>query len=133
MHDYEAGTPYDDAGAGGGYEGPWQEIGIEVSVNQSFRGGAYSSVKGVIKEVMAAEQSCRVQFPDLSGEVAFVPNDSMEPVAPNKKERLRVVRGEHKGNTGTLIGVYGQDGIVKMESTLDIKILPMTMLAKLAA
>jgi transcription elongation factor SPT5 len=136
VHEYEAGTPYDENAAGAGSsasnEGPWQEVGIEVTVSASFRGGAYASAKGVIKEVML-DQSCRVQFHDLSGEVAFVPNDAMEPVAPNKKERLRVVRGEHKGNNGTLIGVYGQDGIVKMEATQDIKILPMTMLAKLAA
>lgn len=40
--------------------------------------------------------------------------------------------GAHRGTTGKLIGVDGTDGIVKLEDTLDVKILDMGILAKLA-
>lgn len=40
--------------------------------------------------------------------------------------------GAYRGATGKLIGIDGTDGIVKLDDTLDVKILDMVILAKLA-
>lgn len=40
--------------------------------------------------------------------------------------------GAQRGFTGKLIGVDGADGIVKVDESLDVKILDMGILAKLA-
>ena len=55
-------------------------------------------------------------------------------VQPDKNDKVIVTSGDNevaRGSTGTLIGVDDADGIVKMDSDLEIKILPMAMLAKL--
>lgn len=39
--------------------------------------------------------------------------------------------GTQRGATGKLIGIDGTDGIVKVDVTLDVKILDMGILAKL--
>jgi transcription elongation factor SPT5 len=127
---YESGTPYDDSGLGMGqgsaYESdmsrPWPEPDIEVK---------YSSGRGIVKEVHTDGTSV-VAMLDRPDTMPAVPVEALEPVVPSKKDRLKVIRGEFKGNSGVLIGVYGNDGIVKMDSNLDIKILPMNHIAKLA-
>jgi len=91
----------------------------------------YAGSVGIIQEVLGDQ--CRVTLPDRGDESLTVPNDMLEPVAPGKRDRLRVVGGGFSGESGVLIGVYGNDGIVKMDVNLEIKILPMTSLAKLAA
>lgn len=47
---------------------------------------------------------------------------------PVKKERAIVTRGSEKGCLGTLIGIDGRDGIIKLLSNSDIKILPLSFL-----
>lgn len=54
-------------------------------------------------------------------------------MAPKKFDRIKILCGAQRGATGKLIGVDGTDGIVKVDDTLDVKILEMSYLAKLAA
>lgn len=110
----------------------WQMPKLQVTVSATFKSGAYAGATGVIADVLSTDQ-CRVTLTDRGNESITVPNDSLEMVAPGKKDRLRVVGGEFRGETGVLVGVYGNDGIVKMDVTMDIKILPMTNLAKMAS
>ena len=44
----------------------------------------------------------------------------------------KIMGGALRGATGKLIGVDGTDGIVKVDDTLDVKILDLVILAKLA-
>lgn len=76
--------------------------------------------------------SCRVALRSNSkGEsINALPNE-IEIVAPRKAEKIRIMGGAHRGATGKLIGIDGTDGIVKIDDTLDVKILDMTILAKL--
>ena len=43
----------------------------------------------------------------------------------------RILKGDLAGSTGTLIGIDGSDGIVKMAANSDIKILDLERCAKL--
>ena len=54
------------------------------------------------------------------------------PAKPAKKDKLIVFEGELAGQMGTLIGIDGDDGIVKMSATNDIKILHLKVCAKMA-
>jgi transcription elongation factor SPT5 len=67
---------------------------------------------------------------DVDGQVQSVNGTDIMPVAPARNDRLVIIAGENKGQTGTLLGLDGTDGIVKMES-LDINIIEMSSLAKL--
>ena len=53
---------------------------------------------------------------------------------PEKKDLIKVVSGQQTaqlGETGMLIGIDGEDGIVKMDANSDIKILELENLGKL--
>ena len=49
---------------------------------------------------------------------------------PEKKDKIKVIRGEFKDHIGQMIGIDSADGIVKMDINLDIKILDMSILAR---
>lgn len=70
----------------------------------------------------------------LSGEgetVTALPSE-LEIVAPRKSDRIKIIGGAQRGAAGKLIGVDGTDGIVRIDDSLDVKILDMAILAKLA-
>jgi transcription elongation factor SPT5 len=99
----------------------WHTTDIEVNITA----GSHRSSKGVIREVLA--DSCRVVLE--SGETAVIANQDLESVVPSHKGNIKIIQGELRGQTGVLIGIDGADGIVKMSSNLDIKILDLHHLA----
>jgi transcription elongation factor SPT5 len=110
---------------------PWATEGIEVRVSEAYRGGQYSQATAVITS--AGRDSCRVALRDRDGndlDSLPIPSSYLEPVVPAKKDRVKVIRGELKGNVGLLVGIDGSDGIVKMEPNLDIKLLALPLLAR---
>lgn len=107
-------------------EGPWFMPDILV------RRSGEESVVGVIREVLP-DGSCRVVL-GSSGNgdtITALPNE-IEIVPPRKTDKIKIMGGPHRGATGKLIGVDGTDGIVKVDVSLDVKILDMAILAKLA-
>ncbi|KAL0438186.1 UNVERIFIED_CONTAM: putative transcription elongation factor SPT51 [Sesamum latifolium] len=108
-------------------EGPWFLPDILVNVRRS---GEDSSL-GVIREVLP-DGSCKVALGSSgNGEMVNALPSEIEIVAPRKAEKIKKMGGAHRGATGKLIGVDGTDGIVKVDDTLDVKILDMVILAKL--
>ncbi|MED6151687.1 hypothetical protein PIB30_084763, partial [Stylosanthes scabra] len=112
---------------GGDNEGPWFMPDILVNVH---RPGEESV--GVIREVLP-DGSCKVALGSSgNGEsITALPNE-MEAVVPRKSDKIKIMGGALRGSTGKLIGVDGTDGIVKVDDTLDVKILDLVILAKLA-
>ncbi|XP_073275753.1 putative transcription elongation factor SPT5 homolog 1 [Primulina huaijiensis] len=108
-------------------EGPWFLPDILVNIRRP----GDDAVVGVIRDVLP-DGSCRVALGSNSnGEsINAFPNE-IEIVAPRKAEKIRIMGGAHRGATGKLIGIDGTDGIVKIDDTLDVKILDMAILAKL--
>ncbi|KAK7311478.1 hypothetical protein RJT34_09653 [Clitoria ternatea] len=113
---------------GEGNEGPWFIPDILVNVH---RAGEESV--GVIKEVLP-DGSCRVALGSSgNGETMTALPNEMEAVVPRKSDKIKIMGGGAlRGATGKLIGVDGTDGIVKVDDTLDVKILDLVILAKLA-
>lgn len=109
-------------------EGPWFMPDILVNVRKSGE----DSVLGVIRDVLP-DGSCRVGLGSSgNGEVITVPANEIEMVVPRKNDKIKIMGGALRGMTGKLIGVDSTDGIVKVDDTLDVKILDMVILAKLA-
>ena len=77
--------------------------------------------------------SCRIVLGSSgNGETITVLPNEMDVVVPRKNNKIKIMAGVLHGVTGKLIGVDGSDGIVKVDDTLDVKILDLVLLAKLA-
>ena len=63
--------------------------------------------------------------------ITVLPNE-IELIPPRKSDKIKIMGGAQRGSTGKLIGIDGSDGIVKVDESLDVKILDMGILAKLA-
>eukprot|EP01113_Clastostelium_recurvatum_P020602 TRINITY_DN2437_c0_g1_i1.p1 TRINITY_DN2437_c0_g1~~TRINITY_DN2437_c0_g1_i1.p1 ORF type:complete len:1057 (-),score=369.20 TRINITY_DN2437_c0_g1_i1:131-3301(-) len=134
-------TPYEEASTPGYVSTPaanaplndsvWAVVGIEVTFKASYAGGKYSQAKGAIVDV-DEDGVCAVTISPSGERVSNVPQGNLVVVVPNKRDRVTIIAGEVKGAFGSLIGVYGQDGIVRLDGTQDIKILPMPNIARLA-
>lgn len=81
---------------------------------------------------MVQDGSCRVVIGSSgNGEtITALPNE-MEAVVPRKNDKIKIMGGSLRGVTGKLIGVDGTDGIVKVDDTLDVKILDLAILSEL--
>ncbi|KAK1308610.1 hypothetical protein QJS10_CPA09g00142 [Acorus calamus] len=109
-------------------DGNWLMPDILVSVQ---RAGEESHI-GVIKDVLM-DGSCRVAIGSSShGETVLALPAEVDVIPPKKNDKIKIMSGSLRGSTGKLIGVDGSDGIVKVDDTLDVKILDMVLLAKLA-
>ncbi|XP_044475671.1 putative transcription elongation factor SPT5 homolog 1 isoform X2 [Mangifera indica] len=109
-------------------EGPWLMPDILVNVRKLGE----DSGMGVIREVLP-DGSCRVVLGSSgNGDTISALPTEIEIVVPRKNDKIKIMGGALRGATGKLIGVDGTDGIVKVDDTLDVKILDMVILAKLA-
>ncbi|KAM3244040.1 hypothetical protein ACQJBY_055757 [Aegilops geniculata] len=101
----------------------------DVCVNVSRGDG---STNGVVKEVLL-DGSCRVALgPSGSGDEVTALPDELEIIRPKKNDRVKIMNGSMRGVVGRLVGVDGSDGIVRVESPLDMKIVDLVILGKLA-
>ncbi|XP_076924579.1 putative transcription elongation factor SPT5 homolog 1 [Bidens hawaiensis] len=114
---------------GGDSDGPWFLPDILVNVCRSGE----EPVLGVIREVLL-DGACRIGLgASGNGEIITASPSEIEVVVPRKSDKIKIMGGGQRGATGKLIGVDGTDGIVKVDDTLDVKILDMVILAKLAS
>ncbi|KAJ8760502.1 hypothetical protein K2173_015169 [Erythroxylum novogranatense] len=112
---------------GGDHDGPLFMPDILVNVRRA----GDESVIGVIREVLP-DGSCRIVLgANGNGEAITAYQNEIDVVTPRKSDKIKIMGGAHRGATGKLIGVDGTDGIVKLDDTLDVKILDMIILAKL--
>lgn len=113
---------------GGDSEGIWALPDILVNVHKP---GEDSAI-GVVREVLL-DASCKIALGSSgNGEMVIAHPNEIEIVPPRKSDKIKILGGPQRGATGKLIGVDGSDGIVKVDDTLDVKILDMNILAKLA-
>ncbi|KAL9252903.1 putative transcription elongation factor SPT5 homolog 1 [Drosera capensis] len=90
------------------------------------------AVVGVVQDVLP-DSSCRVLLGlNGGGEIVTALPNEIEVIPPRKSDKIKIMGGGQRGATGRLIGIDGTDGIVKVDVTLDVKILNLVFLAKLA-
>ncbi|MCL7034964.1 hypothetical protein MKW94_004064 [Papaver nudicaule] len=113
---------------GGDGDGPWFMPDILVNVRKPGE----DSITGVVRDVLP-DGSCKVSLGSGgNGEIVTALPHELEMVVPRKSDKIKIMSGAQRGSTGKLIGIDGTDGIVKVDDTLDVKILDMVILAKLA-
>ncbi|XP_051139431.1 putative transcription elongation factor SPT5 homolog 1 [Andrographis paniculata] len=107
-------------------EGPWLLPDVLVNLHKPGEDSV-----GVVREVLP-DGTCKVALGSSgNGEIVTALPGEVEVVVPRKTDKIKIMGGGHRGATGKLIGVDGTDGIVKIDDTLDVKILDMNILAKL--
>lgn len=85
---------------------------------------------GHIVTVNKNSRKCLVNILD-NGQKVDVSFDAIEPVRPSKKDNVKIILGEHRGEIGSLIGVDSHDGIVRLKGDgSGFKILGMSSVAK---
>lgn len=94
-------------------EKDWPIEDIEVKFTKD-QGSATKGQLGGIVSVDMNSKRCVVNLYS-NNEKIDTPFDSIEPMRPNKKENVRIILGEHRGELGNLIGVDAQDGIVRLK------------------
>jgi transcription elongation factor SPT5 len=99
----------------------WRIPGAEVA-----RGGAEQPL-GVLLAIEGDRAVVRV---GEAGETQTIPVAELTQVAVRKRDRVRIMDGENTGQTGQLIGIDGNDAIVKLDRDLDIKIVVLSQIVR---
>jgi len=73
----------------------------------------YSHTQGVIRSVKPVDGICIV---DVGGRELELPAGDLRPVLPEKLDRVRVLQGEFRGNTGELLSIEDNtnEGVVQV-------------------
>ncbi|KAK3743846.1 hypothetical protein QZH41_011853, partial [Actinostola sp. cb2023] len=125
---YNPHTP----GAGMEEHGPgeWVTTDIEVRVNLNHEDPQLLDKVGVIRNVNG--NICTVYLYDEKRNIS-IPAANIDSVEPSKLEKVKVITGDDRECTGTLINIDAEDGIIKMDRTEQLKILPLKHLAKISS
>jgi transcription elongation factor SPT5 len=99
----------------------WVHEGIEVKVKTR------DNRQGYIQHVDAASL-CEVKLFD-SGEIVMALPEQLNIVRPEKKQKVRVLYGDYAGHYGTLVGLEGSDGVIKLQNG-GTEVINMSQLAK---
>jgi len=125
----DVATPGGYDGYGDGNDvGEWLQYATNAEV--SVTGGAHSGATGVVTAALKAGSSTITLTIDGAQEDVNIAD--VQRLAPGKKDMVVVVSGQLAGENGILIGIDGEDGIVKMDINSDIKILDLESLCKKA-
>lgn len=65
------------------------------------------------------------------GDTVMATQNEARLVCPSKNDHVKIVGGKCRGSTAKLIGFDGADSLVRLDDSLDIKIMKPAMLAKL--
>lgn len=57
--------------------------------------------------------------------------DHLQPVQPSRGDRVKVIMGDDRDSTGSLLSIDSQEGVVKLDQNGDVKMLQLKYLCKL--
>ncbi|XP_078367088.1 LOW QUALITY PROTEIN: transcription elongation factor SPT5-like [Oculina patagonica] len=106
----------------------WVTTDIEVRINENHEDPQLMDKKGVVRTVSG--NTCTVYLYDEKRDVSVSINN-VDPGEPVKQDKVKVIFGDDRERVGTLINIDDPDGIIKMDQTDQLKILPLKFLAKL--
>ncbi|XP_041365560.1 transcription elongation factor SPT5-like [Gigantopelta aegis] len=105
----------------------WHTTDIEVRIKQSHEDHNLIFHTGVVKSITGG--MCSV-FLHEQDKVVNVSCEHLEPVEPEKGNRAKVILGDDRELTGTLLSIDTLDGVFKAEDG-EIKMLPIKYLCKM--
>uniref|UniRef100_A0A061QXC9 Global transcription factor group a2 n=1 Tax=Tetraselmis sp. GSL018 TaxID=582737 RepID=A0A061QXC9_9CHLO len=141
-----AGTPGTpglggSGGGGGGGGGGEMDVSHLKDVLVSVGGEGEEPALGVVTAVDVDTGACTVEVGTIGedGQFESAPgaqevtchSGKLTLVRPEKKNAVKIMRGATCGQTGLLVGVDVADGIVRLDSNDDIKIIELNFLGRL--
>ncbi|XP_005096032.1 transcription elongation factor SPT5 [Aplysia californica] len=112
----------------------WHTTDIVVKVKETHNDARLICQMGVIKDISGG--MCVVYLMD-EDKMENIPCEHLEPVPPEKGDKAKVIAGEERDATGSLISMDGNEGVFKCDSqeadsNSNILIMPIQTLAKMA-
>lgn len=92
----------------------WHMDGLMVRIRDSYpHDPDLCGAIGVIRSIHGSQCSLHIKDLDKTINLAL---DYLEPVLPQKGDRVMIVYGDEKGSTGLLLSIDGTEGVVKLEN-----------------
>lgn len=109
----------------------WHTTDIVVKVKETHNDERLILQTGVIRNISGG--MCVVYLTD-EDKIENIPCEHLEPVPPEKGDRAKVIAGDEREATGSLISMDGNDGVFKCDSQENDSILmvPLNTLCKMA-
>ncbi|XP_037068166.1 transcription elongation factor SPT5-like [Pollicipes pollicipes] len=105
----------------------WLTTDIEVRIRDGHDDPGLAGQSGVVRSVSVGV--CSLFLPDEDRVVNMVA-DHLEPVRPQRGDRVKVILGEDREASGQLLSIDHQEGVVKLDQE-DVKMLQLRYLCKL--
>ncbi|XP_054161598.1 transcription elongation factor SPT5-like [Oppia nitens] len=115
------------AGMEQSYSIEWQTTDIEVRIKENHDDSDLIGQTGIIRSISGG--MCSVFLP-REDRVVSILLDHLEPVMPQTNDKVKVIFGEDREQTGTLLTIDGAEGVVSF-SAEDIRMLPLRHLCKM--
>ncbi|CAG2162644.1 unnamed protein product [Oppiella nova] len=108
----------------------WQTTDIEVRIKDCHDDDDLIGQTGIVRGISGG--MCAV-FLLKEDRVVNILSEHLEPVQPGPEDKFKVIFGEDRENTGTLLSIDGNEGVVSFNSgdSDDIKMLPLRYLCKM--
>lgn len=124
------GAPYTPQTPGAGLEqsaSDWITTEIEVRIRESHGDDDFVNQAGVIRNISGG--MCTLFIPDQD-KVISVASEHLEPICPEKGDRVKVIAGEDREFTGNLLSIDGCEGVVKLDRG-NLNMFQMNLLCKM--
>ncbi|ESP00239.1 hypothetical protein LOTGIDRAFT_225963 [Lottia gigantea] len=106
----------------------WHTTDIEIKIKETHDDPNLIYQTGVIRGVSGG--NCSVFIPD-EDKVVNVACEHLEPIRPEKHDKTKVILGDERETTGTLLSIDGVEGVIKTQDG-QIKMLPIIYLCKMS-
>jgi len=106
----------------------WYSPDIEVTIRDTHDDTGLCGQVGIIRGVTPG--MCSVFLPDEDRTVSIAA-EHLQPVQPSRGDRVKVIMGEDRDSTGSLLSIDSQEGVVKLDQNGDVKMLQLKFLCKL--
>jgi len=105
----------------------WFTTDIEVRVKDSHNDAGLSGQTGVIRGISGG--MCSLFLP-AEDRVVTVAGELLEPVVPQRRDRVKIILGEERESCGQLLSIDHQEGVVKLDSG-DVRMFQLRYLCKM--
>jgi len=107
----------------------WYSPDIEVLIKDTHSDTHLCGQLGVVRGVIPGH--CSVYLHDEE-RVVTIPASDLGPVVPSRGDKVKVILGdEDKDQSGQLLSIDSQEGVVKLDHSGDVKMLQLKYLCKM--
>lgn len=106
----------------------WITTEVEVRIRETHDDPALIHQSGIIRNISGG--MCTLFVPE-EDKVISVAGEHLEPVYPTKGDRVKVILGDEREFTGTLLSIDGVEGVVKLDRG-NLSMCPLNYLCKMS-